>query len=219
MLKSSQVVATKEVSPMSESPTEQDESGDAHDQHLARQIQRGSKAAFETLFRRYCGELCVFAERYIGTPETAEDLVHDVFCDVWDRRALFHPAGTVRSYLFQAVRNKAYNRLKRRRVRREWRAEYEPEPPSASPRASHAAEYADLERAMERAVDRLSERQRAVYRLGQEHGLSYVEIAAVLDITPKTVENHMGRALKRLREHLVPFLSSLVALLDATPFW
>jgi len=145
--------------------------------------------------------------------------VHDVFCDVWDRREDFQPAGTVRAYLFQAVRNKAYNQLKRQRVRREWKAEKKQEPRSVSSRASRAAEAAELEKAMERAVESLSERQRVVYRLGQEHGLSYAEIATVLDIAPKTVENHMGRALKRLREYLVPFLSALVAWLDVTLFW
>lgn len=186
---------------------------DEHDQRLVRRIRHGSKPAFEKLFRRYCDDLCVFAERYVSSSAVAEDLVHDVFCDVWNRRSDFHPEGTVKAYLFQAVRNKAYNQLKRRRVRREWQAEKKREVGSVVANAARSAENDDLKDALYRAVESLPERQRTVFSMAYHHDLSYAEIAAILGITRKTVENHMGRALKRLRDRLAPFLSSLCAFL------
>lgn len=176
------------------------------DRHVAEGIRCGSKSAFEELFRRYCDDLCLFAESYVSSAAIAEDLVHDVFCDVWDRRDRFHPKGTVRAYLFQAVKNGAYDHLKHRRVRRRWVEETIHEPVSRALETSHRAEYARLDAEVRRAVESLSERQQTVFRLARDHDLSYAEIALVLGISEKTVENHMGRALKQLRQSLTPIL-------------
>jgi RNA polymerase sigma-70 factor (ECF subfamily) len=179
-----------------------DYNGVPSDRRIAGHIRHGREAAFETLFRRYCDALCTFAEGFVGASTIAEDLVHDVFCDIWDRRADFDPAGTVRAYLYRAVRNKALNKRERIRVRREWAAERKAEYTLSVTQAARGAEYRELQEAVERAMEQLTERQRTVFRLVRHEDLSYAEVAAVLDISEKTVENHMGRALKRLRTSL-----------------
>lgn len=198
---------------MSSSENERRASEAAQDRQLVGRIRGGDKAAFEKLFRHYFADLCAFAERYVRSSAVAEDLVHDVFCDLWDRRDVFRPGGGVRAYLFQAVRNKAYNQLKRQRVRRDWRTEQKQEEVPVAADAAESTERTDLKKAMDRAIEDLSERQQVVFQMAHYHDLTYAEIATVLDISPKTVENHMGRALKRLRERLAPFLTLLFAML------
>ena len=173
-------------------------------------IRRGSVAAFEELFRTFCEPLCTFARSYVHAPQVAEDLVYDVFCDIWDRRADFYPEGPVKSYLYGAVRNKALNWLAHERVHRNWTIErkHEPAEQSASPAAE--AEYGELQVAVEDALQNLSPRQREVFLMTRRQGLSYAEVAEILRISRKSVENHMGRALKTLRERLSAFFTLLL---------
>ncbi len=184
-----------------------DYSRDPSDRRIAERIRQGSEAAFETLFRRYCDPLCAFAEGFVEASPIAEDLVHDVFCDIWDRRVDFKPKGTVRAYLYRAVRNKALNKIEHLRVRREWVAEKKSDLTLSSMEAARAAEYHELQEAVQHAIEELTKRQRTVYQLVRHQNLSYAEVAMVLDISEKTVENHMGRALKRLRASLTTLFS------------
>ena len=169
-------------------------------------IRRGDERAFEALFRAYCENLCTFALHQVRSPEVAEDLVHDLFCDLWDRRQRWNPQGPVKAYLYRATYNKALNWLKHRRVTKRWaaQAEREEQPPQEGP--EDVRRRRELEQAMREAVEALPSRRRLVYRMARQQGMSYAEIAAALGISAKTVENQMGRALKLLRERLADFL-------------
>lgn len=182
----------------------------ANQDHIAARIRQGSASAFEALFRAHADALCAFAESYVHSQQVAEDLVHDVFCDIWDRHAAFAPQGTVKSYLYRAVRNKALNWLKHQRVQRRWATEQEHAPPPEGDKPSSSTEYDELRGLVAQAIARLSERQQQVYLMARHQDLSYAEIAEILDISPKSVENHMGHALRRLREYLKAFLSLLM---------
>ena len=181
------------------------------DRQWTQHLQQEGHGAFEALFRAYADRLCSFAAAYVGSAAVAEDLVQSVFCDLWNRRrggAL--PEGNVKAYLFRAVRNKALNRLKHRRVeeRHETRTKRQGRTgPVHTP--ADTLQHQELRQAMREAVEELPERRRLIYRLARRQGLSYKEIAAALEIAPKTVENQMGRALKTLRERLAKFASVL----------
>lgn len=173
---------------------------------LVTRVRVGDDEAFETLFRAYCANLCDYAGSFVASHAVAEDLVHDVFCDLWARRKEWAPSGSVEAYLFRAVRNKALNWLKHRRIAWRWEAEkrHQARPPQIDPETILWSR--DLEQVAREAVDALPERQRSVFKMARERGMSYAEIAATLGIAPKTVENHMGRALKFLRERLEAYL-------------
>lgn len=180
---------------------------DAMDELVAR-IRVGDEEAFEALFRAHRGDLCDYAGSIVASHAVAEDLVHDVFCDLWARRKEWAPLRSVEAYLFRAVRNKALNWLKHRRVAWRWEAEngHQAMPPQHDPEMILRSR--DLAQAACEAVAALPERRRCVFKMARERGMSYAEIAATLGIAPKTVENHMGRALKFLRERLKGYLST-----------
>jgi len=186
------------------------EAQEERDRQWARQIREGDRAAFEELYYAYVEPLYAFAAEHVDEPSAAEDVVQEVFCDLWERRSDWEPPGTVKAYLYRAVRNTALDRLDRRQVREEWKEEEKQEDRlrfEVGP--ANDVHREELRQAMEEAVEDLPGQQKLVYRLAHRHGLSYKEIASALGIARKTVENHMGRALRSLRRQLGKYASFL----------
>jgi RNA polymerase sigma-70 factor (ECF subfamily) len=180
------------------------------DRQWVREIRKSDRKAFEQLFRAYVDPLYAFAAEHVEDQSAAEDIVQDVFCDLWERRADWEPDGTVKAYLYRAVRNTALDRLDRRQVREDWKEEEKEEGrPRFGTGPADALRQDELRRALEDAVEDLPSQQKLVYRLAHRHGLSYREIASALGIARKTVENHMGRALRSLRSQLAEHASFL----------
>jgi RNA polymerase sigma-70 factor, ECF subfamily len=163
---------------------------------------------FEAIFRTHYGSLCAFALRYARDHALAEELVQDLFADLWMRRAAWAArAGSERAYLLAAVRNRALNLRKRQAVERDWEeSESAPEVRELHPRPARAdqlLETAELEHRVRAALESLPERCRLVMHLRWREQLSYAEIAEVMGISVKGVENQLARGLKALREKLL----------------
>ena len=164
--------------------------------------------AFEILFRQHYGALATFALRYLRERSIAEELVQDLFGDLWARRATWTPrAGSERAYLLAAVRNRALNQRKRQALERDWERdeavadvrELHPHPIQSD----HLLETAELQQQVNAALESLPERCRLVMHLRWREQLSYAEIAEVMGISVKGVENQLARGLDRLRERLL----------------
>jgi RNA polymerase sigma-70 factor (ECF subfamily) len=163
---------------------------------------------FEATFRTHYGGLCEFALRYTRDRALAEELVQDLFADLWTRRATWTPrAGSERAYLLTAVRNRVLNLRKRQAVERDWEEnESAPDVRELHPRPARAdqlLETAELEQRVRAALESLPERCRLVMHLRWREQLSYAEIAEVMGISVKGVENQLARGLKALRERLL----------------
>jgi len=174
---------------------------------LVARIRAGDAAAFAALFETFHAPLCAFAYRYVGIREVAEELVQEVFLFIWEHRATWSVRDSVKNYLFTAVRNAAVSWLRHERVVHRREAEtvvFASRPVAPADRELTANE---LLTAVRRAVEKLPERCRLIFLMHREQGLTYGEIAAVLDLSPKTVEVQMGRALKALRKSLAAFRS------------
>jgi RNA polymerase sigma-70 factor, ECF subfamily len=175
---------------------------------LAQQLERmraGDEAAFDALFRSWYPPLVQFGERILRDRDAAEEVVQDVMLELWKRRDTLVIQGSPQSYLFQATRNRALNRLRHLRVEnRDDDFDADSLPASASTDAPASA--AELEVALQRAIDSLPPRCRQVFEMNRLHGLKYAEVAAALEISVKGVEAHMARALRALREQLAPWL-------------
>ncbi|MEO6528021.1 MAG: RNA polymerase sigma-70 factor [Gemmatimonadaceae bacterium] len=173
---------------------------------LAPRIRAGEAAAFEELFRIHYAGLCRFAHRYLGDASLAEDLVQDLFADLWAEHPRLALRGSARAYLFTAVRNRALNFRKHQMVEHDWeRNEALPDvrelhrPPAG---ADEALDVAERDARLHAAIEALPERCRLVMQLRWREQLSYAEIAEVMSISLKGVENQLARGLQALRQRL-----------------
>jgi RNA polymerase sigma-70 factor (ECF subfamily) len=145
------------------------------------------------------------AESVVRERALAEEIAQDVMLELWRRRESLDVEQTFRAYLIRATRNRALNHIRHQRIvaRESGLAALE------SPSAASAEEEllgVELERAVRDAIDGLSDDCREVFQLSRENGLKYAEIATTLEISIKTVEKRMGRALAELRDRLAPWL-------------
>ena len=165
--------------------------------------------AFEALYDAYAPQLLPLAADLAPSRDAAWEIVNDVFVKIWRRRSRWHLDGPLRPYLFQAVRHQAYSYLRSAAAHRRVMAADEPADADAQRRTPlDEMESGELTRTLWAAVAAMPAQRRAVFLLHRQHGLTYEEVARVMALSPKTVENYMGRALKALREALSAYLSA-----------
>jgi RNA polymerase sigma-70 factor (ECF subfamily) len=170
------------------------------DSELVRRIRAGDERALEAVFRAHYAGMASFVQRFVRSPDVAEELVQDLFLKLWAKREQLSEIETFRTYLFRAARNHALNYLRRQKLERRWQEEHvDDEEAASTPLADEDASEHEVAAAVREAIDRLPPRCREVFLLSRDGGLTYAEIARTLDISVKTVETQMGRALKSLR--------------------
>ncbi|MBO6576314.1 MAG: sigma-70 family RNA polymerase sigma factor [Rhodothermales bacterium] len=162
---------------------------------LARAIRAGDRTAFRTFFEAHHQALLRYLVHKQVAPDVAEDLVQNAFVYIWEQRHQIRDDGSLRGLLFRIGYTRALNHF------RDTARLTGDLPDEAAPEAD-PGERMDVQEQVARAVARLPERRRAVFELCVLQGLTYREAAEALEITPKTVENHMGYALKAVREEL-----------------
>ena len=171
---------------------------------LVRRIRAGDERAFEVTFRTHYAQLCDFANSIVQAPDVAEEVVQDVFANLWRGRAALQVTATLRAYLYGAVRNRALNHWRRSVVEVPVDSLAEPRAPDTDAQA--ALESGEVRARVLAALESLPPRNREVLVLRWLHGLSHAEIAATLGISRKGVENHLARGLAALRDRLPPHL-------------
>ena len=168
-------------------------------------LRTGSRTAFDEIFRANYSRLVAIAQTIVGERAVAEELAQDVMLELWRRRTTLVLESTLTAYLHRSARNRALNHVRHERVTR--RAEPELTLATARPAASdHAVRQAEIDAAVREAVASLPARCREVFELSRVHGLRYAEIAIVMEISVKTVEAQMAKALRVLRERLAAWL-------------
>jgi RNA polymerase sigma-70 factor (ECF subfamily) len=167
-------------------------------------LRRGEDPAFAEIFRMFYARLVRVADRVVNDTARAEDVAQEVMLELWRRRAELPDDTRLQAYLFQSTRNRALNQVRHLRVVRQGEP-YAPKP-SAAPATDAEALAGELEVRARAAVHELPEDLRETFLLNRVDGLTYAECARVLDVSVKTVEARMGKALRRLRERLAPWL-------------
>jgi RNA polymerase sigma-70 factor (ECF subfamily) len=173
----------------------------------AERLRAGDGAAFDELAEQHGQRLRAVARHVVGCSETAAEVVQDVLFRLWKDRESLVIREHVGGYLARAVRNRALDQVKRQRVESRWREqellEVERDHVARLTHGAHDGSQVDgWDRAVREALDQLPARRREAVLLRWRDGLSYDEIARRLEISVKTVENQIGRALKTLRETL-----------------
>ena len=165
---------------------------------LMRRVADGDTQAFGHVVRAHQARLMRFATRLLGDPEAAQDAVQEAFLRLWRLRTAYQTRGCLQAYLLRAVRTIC---LDYARAARPWESLSETEGDDG-PAPSAQAEAHGLADAVARAVASLPEGQRAVFVLSQYEGLTYAEIADVLECPIGTVASRKHQATETLRRKL-----------------
>ncbi len=166
---------------------------------------------FEKLFRAHFKPLCGFAMKYVKDLDDAKEVVHDVFVIVWGKFDDLGADVNYKSYLYTAVKNRCLNFIRSRSKLVKFDKVVEE---TLISETHDALETSELEREIEMAIDTLPDKCRQVFKLSRFEGLKYAEIAKKMDISVKTVESQMSKALRILKKHLAPFLSLILFMWD-----
>jgi RNA polymerase sigma-70 factor (ECF subfamily) len=174
-----------------------------------RRVAASDPQAFEEMFRATHATLVRYAASFVHDRAAARDLVQDAFVRIWERRTTLDPRRSLKALLYRTVRNLALNRVRDRRTRRDLLTDYEPDV-HREPTPDAHAEGNEFGRHLEAWIESLPERQREALRLSRFEGLSHDEIADVMDVSPRTVNNHLVKALKYLRDCTAAYEPSLI---------
>jgi len=173
------------------------------------QIAGGDIAAYRFLFDHHFADLCNFLLIYLHSKELAEEIALEIFTYIWEKRETLQIKVTFKSFLFASAKNKAISHY-----RKEHKTVFtsldtgEYMMPDISG-AQQFMENNELREIIDEAIGKLPGKSRQIYQLAWEENLSHKEIAQQLGITPKTVENHVGIALRKLRESLNPYYQQI----------
>lgn len=172
---------------------------------LARRLAAGEVAALRDLFDSTYEALWRSVVGLLGDESAARDLAQEAFIRVWDRRSTLDPQLSLRALLYRTVRNLALNQLRDEQTRRHLLREPDtielasPRRPATIQQELEASELADR---LRQFIQELPPRQQEALRLSRFDGLSHQEIAEIMGCAPRTVNNHLVRALEQLRSRL-----------------
>lgn len=162
------------------------------------------------LFKSHYSSLCSYANGFLKDLDASEEVVQEVMIRIWTGRNSLVIDSSIKSYLYRAVRNGCMNVLKHLNVREEYKTFREKQNTENQRSKEEEMIFQELEEKIRDAIDKLPIERRKVFIMSRYDGLTYLQIAEKLNISVKTVENQMGKALKFLREELADYLPWLV---------
>ncbi|WP_233635801.1 RNA polymerase sigma factor [Hymenobacter setariae] len=168
--------------------------------------------AFAELYERYWYRVFALAYRKLKSREIAEELVQELFATLWHKRDQ-QAIAQLEEYLLVAINHRVLTYIRAHRVRAHYADYCRNLVTEATHETEDALAAADLSAAFLRGVELLPKKSREVFRLSRLEHQSVEEIAARLDVTPKAVEYHLTKSLKRLRTYLRDFLVVLAPVL------
>ena len=179
---------------------------DLSEKQVLQTIQSGNESAFEMIFKAYYQPLCRYAYSFLEDKQEAEEVVQSSFITVWEKRKSLDIQTSLKSYLYRMVRNGCLNVIKHEKVKKQHVAHELAVADVSYESVSQKVYATELETKISEAMKVLPEQCRLVFQLSRFEELKYQEIADQLKISVKTVENHMGKALRIMREQLKEYL-------------
>jgi RNA polymerase sigma-70 factor (ECF subfamily) len=170
------------------------------------------EAVFEQLFKKHFRELHAYAFTLLKDWDVAEEIVQSLFLKLWEKNEWTHIQTSIKSYLYKSVYHESLNYIRRQKVQLKYQTSTAYAMKNDTDDAAGKLKMSELEHHLNNALGKLPEKCRAIFQLSRFQELKYQEIANQLDISIKTVETHMGKALRILRKEMKEFLP-LIALM------
>ena len=168
------------------------------EENLVRLVAGGHVPAFEQIYTLYASSIYNYVLRLIGEPAAAEEVLQDVFLVLWRNASSFRAEAKVKTWLLRIAHHQAVSWLRRQRPTA-WPSEELPA--DDEPLDEHMAQHWQIAQ-VRAAIAELPYKQRAVIELTFAHGLSYTEIAQIMDCPVGTVKSRMSYALRALAKRL-----------------
>jgi len=172
----------------------------------------GDQTAFELLFHFYYSGLVTFARQIVLDVDEAEEIVQYLFVQLWSNRKKIRESSSLKNYFFVSVRNRAFNFLKRQQIRENVLQELKQMVETDLLYSPDLFVVSELQEQIKRAYKKLPERTLEIFLLSRIDGYSNDEIAKQLNLSKRTVETQISRALRILRNELKEFIFILIIL-------
>lgn len=183
-----------------------------NDTQALQQMAHGDLQAYRYLFDHHFSDLCNFLLIYLHSKELCEEIALEIFSYVWEKRDTLVIKATFKSFVFAVAKNKAISHYRKEHKKIFTSLELGEPLMTELTNAQVFLENNELRTIIDEAIGKLPEKSRQVYQMAWEENLSHKEISLKMGITPKTVENHVGIALRKLRESLNPYYKQIFLL-------
>lgn len=183
------------------------------DEDLISLVEKGNEQAFACLYDRHSRVAYSLAYRMMGEPQAAEDLVQESFLQLWRSAKRYQPSrGSLRTWLLSIVHNRGIDHLRQMESRRRTQSRVEVEAPTSHPNDAFNEAWSNSRRETVRdALKELPPEQLKVLELAYFSGYTHVEISEFLNVPLGTVKGRMRLGLKKIREHLGPGGTAVMA--------
>ncbi len=183
------------------------------DHHLLEKLKNSDEEAFEEIFRSYFIPLNNYAKFYTGSSQLAEDLVHDVYCKIWEKREKLEIHTSIKSYLYKSVHNNCIQYLRHQKVVQEHNRSQQGKLEEAMIINRLFFETGltrlfqkEIGEMLNKAIAKLPDKTRKIYKMSRNNDQSNKEIAKKFKLTEKAVEYHITKALSYLKLELKDYL-------------
>lgn len=171
------------------------------EQEVILELKNGNKEAFELLYRQYWLKVYNFTKVYIMSSEAIKEVVQEVFIKIWESHALIDETKNIEGFLFIITRNLIFNDSRRSFNEVSFQNTMV-EAIEDTSNIEQELEASDLSQYLNTLLQMLTPRQREIFKLSREEHLTYKEIAVRLELSERTVENHIANTLKFLKKNL-----------------
>jgi RNA polymerase sigma-70 factor (ECF subfamily) len=161
---------------------------------------KGEESAYKQLFFNYFEPLTFFANKYLNDMELSKDMVQGIFSHIYEKREELKISSSIKSYLYQSVANRSLNQLKSSKIHAEHHADIKHR--SEDGYVEEQMELTELEVKIAKTIDQLPDQCKRIFKLSRYEHKSNQEIADELEISKRTVETQISKALKVLRASL-----------------
>lgn len=172
------------------------------EEQLLDSLKDNNEIAFSSLFKTYYKDLVLFSGTFIKDKAVCEDIVQNIFLNLWVERFDLDIKTSLKSYLLQSVKNKCFDELRHKKVVDSYIMSYmhniDPE---------NYILYSDLQKHLQEAIDKLPPKYRESFILSRYKNLKYKEISEQLNVSVRTVEERISKALMLLRVSLKEYFT------------
>ena len=163
---------------------------------------KGNRYAFNLLYMLYAPKIEAFVLKMIKNKETAEDITHNIFLKVWEKRELISKVDSFQQYVFKMAKNSVFDLYDHNLIKARYKQTVHAKTHLQINRYDQEEEIhsKDLSLLIDLTINKMPTKRKTVFLMSRKEGLSHKEIAAKLNISTKTVENHIAQAMSEIRK-------------------